>query len=297
MNNREIAHLIRENINYLKIERSINTGTSPTTYTWKNLINVRNGINNLSELSFIAKDIDVIKSIAPIFGTNSDTIKLLYDEDIKLSSAINQLKIGLSYVLDAIQSTEASSYQNTLMIKLPELKSFDDLSKVSNEFKKAIDIPVNDLNSGDEVNIITAENGSIWLFVYVGGAINLIAAICWSAAVLRKKFAEAKIFEAHAKTLELKNDSIQILLNAQNQQIQNLLQAEAEAIAEKNYNGLDADAVGRLKLSITTIADLLDRGSIILPADKQNTELKKLFPDYSQLSLIESTIKHLKNAG
>jgi hypothetical protein len=175
------------------------------------------------------------------------------------------------------------------------VKTFEELIKVANDLKKGIELPIADSKIG-EVNILTAESGSIWLLIYVGAAMNLVAGICWSAAVIRKKFAEAKLFEEHARTLDLKNEALESLVQAQKQQLQNVIQGEAEAIANKNYQEHNNENIERLKLSLTTISELIEKGAIILPAEK-NESITKLFPDYNNLSLIESTIKKLKNSA
>ena len=48
----------------------------------------------------------------------------------------------------------------------------------------------------------------------------------------------------------------------------------------------------RLKLSISTVSDLIDRGAKILPTSNSE-EVKKLFPDFDKLSLIQSAIKKI----
>lgn len=159
-------------------------------------------------------------------------------------------------------------------------------------------MPINDSNTGGHVNILTAESGSIWLIVSLGAftAVNLIAGICWAAAVIRKKNAEAKMFEAHAKTLELKNDALESLVDAQKQQLANMLTAESEAILSKFYDHKDPETLNRLKLSVSTVADLIDRGAKILP-QSENDKIKSAFPDYNNLSLISSSIKQLKEGN
>ena len=112
--------------------------------------------------------------------------------------------------------------------------------------------------------------------------------------MIKKKRAEAKIFEQHTRTLELKNDAISLFLDAQKTQLNNILDAEANAIADKNYNHNDPETIERLKLSINTVSDLMDKGVKILPVN-EDQEIQKQFPDYSKLNLIESSIKQITN--
>lgn len=145
-----------------------------------------------------------------------------------------------------------------------------------------------------DFEIKTAEPGSIWLMVGVGTtiAINLVGGIAWAAAVIKRKNAEAKIFEQHTRTLELMNDQIDLYVNAQKTQLDNILQSEAEAIASKHYSAKDPETIERLKLSISTVADLIDKGAKILPTSESD-DVKQLFPEYGNLSMIESAIKKI----
>jgi gamma-glutamyl phosphate reductase len=104
--------------------------------------------------------------------------------------------------------------------------------------------------------------------------------------------AEAKVFEQHAKTLELKNDALDTLVEAQKKQISNILANEAEAIANNHFDHKEPETIERLKLSISTISDLIEKGAKIIPSSS-DSDTTKLFPDYNSLSLIESSIKQL----
>ena len=176
-------------------------------------------------------------------------------------------------------------------------RSGDSLSKISNELKKAIELPINDSGiENGKTEIISAERGSIWLNISLGtvAAVKLVASITWAATYIRKKKAEAKIFEEHAKTLELKNEALSSIVDAQKEQLSNILQAEAIAIISEQYNHNDPETLKRLELSINTTANLIDRGVKILPTT-ENESIKELFPDYKNLNLIQSAIKQIKN--
>jgi hypothetical protein len=294
MNNREALNILEKNKKGIEMQRQSEANTSPQQYRWKNLIELRKSLNNLSKIEFLREEIENFKLASPLFGTSSDTLLISSSDDTKAYNFINSLKTGLYYLEGYVSNSLKVTPHNTVAIKLPEIKSFEDLAKVSNELKKSFEIPLRDSSENGDLKIISAEEGSIWLYVEILAGINLIAGICWSAAVIRKKMAEARIYEEHTKTLGLKNESLQLFVDAQKQQLQNILQAEAESIAAKNYSAMDNEAIERLKLSITTVVDLLDKGTIILPANNDDKELKKLFPDYSQLSLIESTIRQLQ---
>jgi hypothetical protein len=295
MDDRELLDLLENNIKGLDYTRNYIANSSPSKYKWSDLFVLRRTLNAFSQIEFINTEIIQLKESA-LFSTTADEMTISSEDDTKIFTVLNSLRTGLQYILRSLKSKEKYSTVDAIMIKLPETKTFEDLTKISNDLKRGIELPISDAKTG-EVTILTAESGSIWLLVYVGGAVNLVAAICWSAAVIRRKFAEARLFEQHARTLELKNNALEDLVNAQKHQLQNSLQAEAESIANKNYSEHNNENIERLKLSITTIADLIEKGAMILPAEKNNNELTKIFPDYNNLSLIESTIKQLKNSA
>lgn len=296
MNIRETSALFRRyyaSLNFVTKYESEKNNTNP--YYATDLSSLREAILNLEDIDILKNEIEVIKNTS-LFKNSSDAFFFSSTEDTILKNAVNQLKIGIDFLLRYALQIEVP--ENGLNIKLPEIENFDDLAKVSKEFKKAIEIPIIDQQQGGQVKIETADSGSIWLTVSVGSiaAVNLVAAICWSAAVIRKKMAEARIFEAQAKTLELKNEMMETLIEALKVQTKNILDSEAKEIANNHYNLSDGEAIARLKLSIETVSELIDKGVKILPTS-DDSKTAKLFPDYSALNLIESSIRQLKNGS
>ncbi|PIF71160.1 hypothetical protein [Flavobacterium sp. 2] len=292
MNLVEIEDKIINNYNKLKYNSSYVSNAGDTSYVGKDLIQLREAIREFQDLELIKEELNAINQ-TPLLSTYGDQEMFTPSQNASLSRNIDSIRIGLDFLLR--YKTQITKPQHGLYIKLPEIVNFEDLTKVANDLKKAVEIPINDQQNGGYVQIQSAESGSIWLVISVGtiSAVNLIAGICWAAAVLRKKKAEAKIFEEHARTLELKNELMKDLADAQKQQYKNILQAEAEEIAKNNYDNNSPEVIERLKLSLTTVSDLIDRGTQILPSSDK--ELTKSFPNYSSLDLIESTIKKISN--
>lgn len=296
MNIRETSALFRKYFDSLHFTTTYESNmNSINPYYATNLSSLREAILNLEDVDILKNEIEAIKKTS-LFDHSADTFFFSSSDDTILKGAVKQLRNGLEYLLR--YSDQIEMPKNGLNIKLPEIENFDDLTKVSKEFKRAIEIPIIDQQQGGQVKIETADSGSIWLTVSVGSiaAVNLVGAICWSAAVIRKKMAEARIFEAQANTLELKNEMMKTLIEAQKSQMKNILDSEAKEIAENHYNLSDGEAIARLKMSIETVSELIDKGVKILPTS-DDSKTAKLFPDYSALNLIESTIQQLKNGN
>lgn len=293
MNDRELYALAKENIDKLKFSAQQTSGET-LPYTAKGLNQLKSVISQFAKVPFLKDKILQFKS-GPLYKSTRDSEAFSREEHKSIGGFVKNLRIGIGFFIDQFEFKNNSYKENELSIRLPELKTFSDLGKIANDFKKSIEIPLADSKVGGEVLIRTSEPGSIWLIVGVGtiGAVKLIGGIAWAAAVIKKKKSEAKIFEEHAKTLQLKNEELEILINAHRKQDERVLNSEAEAIAEKHYSHNDPETLERLKLSINSISELIDRGAKILPSSSTN-DSKNIFPDYDKLNLIESTINKLK---
>lgn len=296
MNIREVSRRFEKYYNSLSFNSSYNSDKNKDKpYFATNLSTLREAILNLDDIEILEKEIEDLKDTS-LFKHSGDSDFFTVSEEVKIKNAISRLRIGIDFLLRYEQQIPFPN--NGLNIKLPEIDNFDDLSKASRDLKLALEIPILDQEKGGFIKIETADSGSIWLTVSTGtiAAVNLVAVICWSAAVIRKKMAEAKIFEQQAKTLELKNEMMQELLKAQKVQLKNILDSEAKQITDNHYDLSDGEAINRLKLSLETVSELIDKGVKILPTS-DSKETIKLFPDYSNLHLIESSIRQLKEGS
>lgn len=271
----------------------MNTGGGDTPYHASNLSNLRSYINSLEKIKYLKDDVDAIKKTW-LYTYSGDTRNISGSQKSEVENNLSIIKVKLLVLRDISEDLSFFMRDDLLFIKKPELQSFDELSKFSSDLKKGIELPITNEDIQGKIKIVGADQGSIIFYVAVGTilAIKLIAGICWAAAVIRRKNAEAKIYEEHTRTLELKNDILNTFIEAQKTQLKNILDSEAQAIADKYYPHKDPEAIERLKLSISTVSDLIDKGTKILPMS-ENDEIQKAFPDYSKLNLIESTIKQI----
>jgi hypothetical protein len=267
-------------------------------YLISDISNLKKGIELLENIDFLEVYINDLKENSGLFKTFKEKDSFNSTQDTLIKENINSLRTGIIFLLNYFDEQTVNEKDiDGISVKLPELGSFDELNKISNDLKKAIELPINDAGiENGKTEIVSAERGSIWLNIALGtaAAVKLVASITWAATYLRKKKAEAKIYEEYTKTLELKNDALSSIIDAQKQQLKNILEAEVQAIISEQYNHNDPETLKRLELSINTTADLIDRGVKILPTS-ENDSIKELFPDYKNLNLIQSAIKQIKN--
>ncbi|KQB38023.1 hypothetical protein RCH33_2367 [Flavobacterium daejeonense] len=291
MNFIEYYKEIEEILPDLKFSANYVSNNETYNYEVKDLKKLRRAINQIEHIPFIQNEIYKLKKTR-LFESLSDTDKLTFIQHNTIDEPLKLITFKLNFIQELAQSSKMFGNDDLLLIRIPEINSFDNLTKFSNDLKKGIEIPIIDSKNG-EVKILSADEGSIIFYVSVGttAALTLIGRICWSAAVIRRKKAEANIFEEHARTLKLKNDALENLIEAQNLQLKNILDAEANQIANNIYDLKNPETIERLKLSISTVSELIDRGVQILPAS--NEEMQKIFPDYKKLDLIESSIRQI----
>jgi hypothetical protein len=255
----------------------------------------RKTIESLDEVEPLRPVIKSLKQTA-IFTSTGDSITTPSSADIE--NTVTDLNSKIELLTQMIQNSKLFGQEDLLYIRLPDFKSFDELAKYSKDLQKAIEIPITDSAINGEVNIIGADQGSVILYVAIGtlAAVKLIAGICWSAAVIKKKNAEANMFIEHARTLELKNDALESIIDAQKKQLKNIADSEANALANGLLNHNDPETISRLKLSMEIIANLIDKGGKILPMTKDEN-IQKSFPNYNALDLIESSIRQIQTGG
>jgi len=238
----------------LKLTTSYISGDKDFSYQASGLNLLRYAVNLVDDIPYTKEEVAALKN-SWLFQATVDEQKINSSQNSSVENAIRSLRIKLETFKEIAETSKLFNGSDTILIRIPEIQSFDNLSKYAIDFKKAIEIPVLDESIGGHVTILSADEGSIIFYISLGAiaAVKLVAGICWAAVVIKKKRAEAEIFEQHAKTLELKNDALSIFVEAQKVQMKNILDAEATAIANKEYNHSEPETIERLKLSISTV--------------------------------------------
>lgn len=261
-------------------------------YLFNGLEKFRIGVNYLSGIAFLDPLLNEIKQTSAYKGYSDSML-------LESSSKLDTLSAQLFYYLLGINSFLDSEVQDensdSLRIKLPPVKDFDDVAKVMNELKRAISIPVSDEAIGGRVEIERAESGSIWLLIALGTpvALRLIGELCWAAKVIERKERENEFIAQQVKEYSLDNELKESLLQAQKKLINDLVESQAINIQQQLYNNREHEQTQRLILSITTISDLYHKGAEFHPALSAPESVSNLFPNTKNQELLESKIKQI----
>jgi hypothetical protein len=230
-----------------------------------------------------------------LFERNTDKIRVRATEATEIDSLATQLEDLLGGLKDALEIVLPKEDSSSINIKLPPVNDFDDLSRYSRDLHLAFTqvLYLDEVNGN--VKIESVQNGSIWLNVVVEGAtaLALIGSLIWASAVIYKKLLEGKMMEQQLRALSIRTDSMSNVMDAQKEALAQVVQLEAEHIANNNFNERQPENVERIKNSIELFASLLDKGAEIHPSIGAPESIANLYPSMKALPVIESKIKKL----
>jgi len=292
---KEIQEKLTSAISLLKWSIS-SIANSVSTYKFNNAEAIRNIVDDLDDLGLFQNHLNKIKS-SILYSIAGDSIKGDSGAITQLGNMLERFKEALEDLISAISSVIPSESSDSLNIKLPPVNDFADLASFSKDFHIALTQVLYIDEIGGNVKIESVENGSIWLNILVGGAeaVTVIASLAWSAAVIYKKVLEGKTVAAHVRSLNIKNESLEDLLKAQQASTALLIQAEAEHIQLEHFHENLPENVERIKNSLKLLSELIEKGAVIQPALMAPEDVKNLFPDTKNVTNLESKIKRLNS--
>jgi hypothetical protein len=179
---------------------------------------------------------------------------------------------------------------------MPETKDIKTLYKNLKEFESAFSLLVNNEYIDSTISLENWEHGSFWINLCAGSVlgVSVIASAVWSAAVISKKVSEQRYIEQQVRSLDLKNDSLEDLVEKQREATKLLITNEAQAIVDKDMNA-SHDQLQRVEQSIKTLVELIQKGAQVQPALSAPESVQNLFPDFSNIAQLESKIKQIEH--
>lgn len=254
------------------------------------------------------------KTLYEIIGLYSSNVKHIFDQQKGVKNVTNRnafnddIRGHIKNYSDTLETLFAflnrilpSNNANTISIRLTNVKDLGDLAKSAQNLHTAISQLVSNSTIDGEDTLSSVNDGSVVLNVFVksAAAISLIGATVWSAAFIYQKTQEARIIEQRAESIKIKNESLIDLKEGLDRDLKILIEAEAQSINEKFFkqDSLDQaqynDQLSRIRHSIVLFSNEIEKGATIAPSLEQPEDVNNLFPDWSNLPLIESKIPKL----
>lgn len=275
---------------------SVNT-TLGSRVRIKNVRSFTSALKLLDDLKYLNPELDEVKDIGFFDNVSSNAITVSSEEFNIIQQKVNRLKSKIQQNIAILKNTIIKTDENTLCIKVVEHDSLKDLGTELELLDKIIMQVISHKKINGTYKFSSFDIGSSWIYIAVGSALvlKLLAALVWSACVIRKKFLEGNLLEEKLKSLEIKNDSLKDIREANKKQLELLLKTEAQNIMHDfDLENTDNEYENRLIYSIRELSKLINEGAQVQPSLLVPEEAKNLFPDYKNLDLIESKTKLLE---
>ncbi len=293
MNLSEVKLVLENAHGQLYFERQDMQRAGSTAWRFFNLNRVRNAINEIERTGLFRDHVIGLLS-SDILTSAGDSTVIEPGNARNTEELLNQLKVLVAQFLIAIKPIVPEVEPNSLVITIPNVSDFDNLSKISHSLQKAIGQVVINNEIQGKVEITSVENGSIIFVVDVGSlqALSLIGSLVTVALSIHYRVLSTRALEAKAKVANVNSERHKRLVEREQEFIELYAEIELDQIRRQYAANQDGDYAGRLKNSILLFRELQDKGTEIKPAIKAPEKIKDSFPTKA---LIESVgqITHL----
>jgi len=279
--------------------KEVGLGLKQVTSTTKLITNINQFkifLTHIEQIELFDEDIMSLKK-TELFGTGQDEITLGNNSAHEIFRISNYIVNASASLLKVFKKLLPPSEEFSIGLKLPEPSDFESLVKSMSVVQKALSqVLTNDIIKG-HLKINNWEFGSYWieLILNTQAAVTLVAGIAWSACVISKKFKEGKILGQQIKSLEIKNESLQDILESQRKATSQLIEYESKGLLVKHFGSdEDNEYFERLKLAVRTFAELIQKGAEVHPVLNAPETIQNLFPNFKTLDSLTSQIKLLE---
>ena len=285
------------------------TRLSSTQIVIPSLEQVKTGAHQLSNMTLARNALYALEEIPPLRSLVTQVIKHAYARTVgdtvtvdpsqaqQFLTALRELDAIARAVTSVLESVVPDANEECIRVRLPLSADYRGVVSDQGKLLKAIEqLLLINPNHTASITIKGWETGSLWMNLGVGSAsaVVVIGAAVWAAAVIRKKWHEGTILEQAARGLQVKNETLTDISAQLKIAAEAIVTVEATAIYENYFkNENPNDDLERIKETLRTFADLIDRGAEVHPALMQPEQAANLFPNFKALDTIVSAIKQL----
>lgn len=288
---KEIENILSE-INFEDIQLSIEGASNSNQRTLKNINNFKWFLEKIEPITIYGDEINEL-SESEIFRTAEDSLQLNVVVAREIYFLAKYIFDSSSSLVLVFKKLLPNSNDHSIGVKLPEPSDFEDLVKTMSTLQKSISQVVAHKDIEGSIKINNWEFGSFWVDLFLGtqAAVAVVSSIAWSAAVVSKKFNENKVLETTIRAMEIKNESLEDILESQKEMTRILVESETNLVIEKHFTDKEPEHFARVKSTIKTFAKLIQDGAEIHPSLMAPEDVKNLFPNYKKIESITSKIK------
>jgi hypothetical protein len=259
--------VLENNISKLVLQRREQERQGQKFALFTGLDDFRQAIYNLKKAGVFKGIIYALES-TDIFKVGGQEIAIPLGQANQIEAHIANLR-ELSQVLNStLSDVVGETLDNTINIKLPDLTTFDELSDISHDLQNVLGQVIINPTINGEVKILNVENGSIWIEVYLKThiAVSLIASITRVASTVYQTILQNRILTGKARQVNIRSEINTEILQHELVMTKLLIDVESKAIQDAYFKNDDPELTTRIKNSITTLRQLMDKGAEIHPA-------------------------------
>lgn len=294
-----------ELLSFVTISEKSSTILIKNYHYLKQAAEILDNIEMLPGLSNLIKTSSLYNNAQKIVETNFDEgskIKLVLFQSLEsLYTLSRSLKSALQIPAESEEyEIFEKNEENCIFIKLPETKNLKELSDSINTFDKIFSQSILVANVEGKIELETVEPGSVWMKICLGSiaAVQLVGGLAWASAVVYKKYKEVEYIEKLIEKQDIEIQEKQLLVDSQKRILKIIIDAEAKNIYNTHYNkpqeeGVDNESFERLKNVLNMLFEQMIKGAEVTPALPESENVDNLFPDMSNIPMIESKIKKL----
>lgn len=295
---REIKDILEANVDDLKlVSKQV---PNKNDFEISNLPELYESIMNISEFSFLDKDITKLEFMPYVFHNKNPKVIINNGEFNKMKKIIEDINMKTNAVILAISEAIPKQDENSISIRLPD---FVDLNKVSKSIKE-IDQILNQSLVGKYTGTVKLQNfdtGSNWIEVVLGNqeAILLFGSIVKGTyEFIKEEYLGWKQTKHQIELYDFDLEAKKMLLESMEQSVNAKARFHAMAISKEfEITENQAEYETGLTYSIITLAELIHEGAEVHTALNAPEESKEAYPETKELrSIINNATKLLPEA-
>lgn len=241
---------------------------------------------------------EIREQFAALLENRSENLVVPIGEATTLLTRFHALQSGLIMLRDILSRLLPTAGESDVSIKLPDSTDYGVILADETTLFERLNPILLQAPFNTSMQIKGWEQGSLWMQVCVGGplAVAMLGALCWAAAVVRKKWKEGDLIETFVAGRKVKVETLQDLRESIKHERVALIEAEAKAIHDKHFNHEGGpETIERIKLTIKSLMEMINRGAEIHPALMQPEKADNLFPNFKALDTVASRILRIED--
>jgi hypothetical protein len=233
------------------------------------------------------------------FQTDGASVSRMRSKADELFRAAATLKYILHETVPQVQP-------ETVILTIPSQKDLKTTTELLEEFRKSLSPLVFEPGIDGKLDVIRWESGSLLVFLLVGtmAAVRFIARALQAAAIAYQEVQKGRaaaqhveLLKEHVRGSKIKNEVMEVIAQAQKDRIKEVVAAESKAVELEIFGDTTNERLERIKLSVKTLAELLEQGATVTPALEMPAEDQAKFPDIEHLLTVGPSVKQIENGG